>query len=120
MGNEVIQNYTANLILDNAASSSFQAKDKVIGYFKSFQQSMADIMNLLGDNEDKPLSEYDLPSNLKIPGGVTTSAELKSNLGFQMALSSWQADQEMILSQLLDSIKFEQTLENKLNNFMTT
>jgi hypothetical protein len=80
-------------------------RDKVLEFYGGFHAEMGSLMKTL-INEDAPL----------VLDGYTLDADAKSGAAGQYLINQWISEQEFIFSQLLDAYKFEQTLENKINN----
>lgn len=81
-----------------------RARDRVLGFYKSFQSEMGDLMKmLLDDSKDLELSGYKIP------------ADQKNGAAASYLINNWLDEQNFVFSQLLDAYKFEQSLENKLN-----
>lgn len=92
-------------LTDNLSSG----RDRVLAFYGDFKSEMATMMMQLLDDD----------SDLYI-GGVKIDSENKTGTAATYMLSEWQSEQDFVFSQLLDSYKFEQTLENKLNNISFT
>ena len=85
---------------------SVGSKDRVLDFYSDFRGEMANLMGVLTD------PEADLELN-----GFKLDAENKNGAAGSYLINEWLSEQEFIFSQLLESYKFEQTLENKINNF---
>jgi|GEM_PF-2055363 len=91
--------------LNEITGASGKARDRVLSYYESFQAKLKELMSMLtDDNKDLELDGYKIP------------AEQKNGAAGQYLVNNWLSEQEFIFSQLLDAYKFEQSLEQKLNN----
>jgi hypothetical protein len=89
--------------------SSGSGRDRVLDYYTDFRKELANLMtNMMDENEDLEL------------GGRIIPAEQKAGAAGTYLINSWVSDQEFVFSQLLESFKFEQSLENKINNLSFT
>jgi hypothetical protein len=98
----------ANL-MSNAAfeldAGQVKGQSRVIDFYKGFRSELGDLMkNLMNDEEDLSVGNYLIPAAHKHGAAGT------------YAINEWLSEQEFVFSQLLESIKFEQNLENKANN----
>ena len=85
--------------------SSGKSRDRVLGFYKGFQSELGELMKtLMDDSQDLVLD------------GKLIPADQKNGAAGTYLINNWLSEQEFIFSQLLDAYKFEQTLENKLNN----
>ena len=82
------------------------SKDRVLDFYGGFRAELGDLMKMLIDDE----------APLKL-GNYELSADAKHGTAGTYLINSWLSEQEFIFAQLLDAYKFEQTLENKINNF---
>jgi hypothetical protein len=81
------------------------SRNCVIEFYRDFKTSLADLMaNLMDDSEELTI------------GGVTIPVGQRGGAAEQYAVNEWLSEQEFIFSQLLESYKFEQSLESKINN----
>lgn len=92
-------------ISSNLPVGPSNARDRVLSYYEDFQAKLKELMLTL-TTDDKPL-ELD---GFKIP------ADQKNGAAATYLINNWLSENDFILSQLLDAYKFEQTLEQKLNN----
>lgn len=101
-------NSSVSMSLFPEASANFAnvSRDKVLNYYNGFRSSLSDVVGMLTDPE----------ADLQI-GSYLISADNKNGTAATYALNEWMSEQEFIFSQLLDAYKFQQTLENKVNNF---
>ena len=89
--------------------SSGSGRDRVLDYYTDFRKELSALMsNLMDDGQDLEL------------GGRIIPAEQKAGAAGTYLINSWVSDQEFVFSQLLESFKFEQSLENKINNLSFT
>ncbi|MFH1361973.1 MAG: hypothetical protein ABIH69_04900 [bacterium] len=82
------------------------SRNEVTDFYSGFKSSLADVMGMLTDEG----------SDLEV-GGYRIAADQKNGSAGTYLLNEWLSEQEFIFSQLLESYKFQQNLENKINNF---
>ncbi|PIS30438.1 hypothetical protein COT42_03040 [Candidatus Saganbacteria bacterium CG08_land_8_20_14_0_20_45_16] len=80
-------------------------RDVVLQFSKGFRSKLGDIMKMLvDDNADLEIGGYVIPADQKYGAAGT------------YLLNEWQSEQEFILSQLLEAVKFEQTCDKQVQN----
>jgi len=85
-----------------------KGQSQVVDFYKGFRSELAALMkNLMNDEEDLSIGTYLIPAAHKHGAAGT------------YAINEWLSEQEFVFSQLLESIKFEQNLENKANNLFS-
>jgi len=90
-------------------SKSGVGRDQVLGFYRDFRSELGDLMtNLMNDDEDLKL------------GGFTVPAENKTGAAGTFLMNNWMDDQNFVFGKLLDAFKFEQDLENKINNLFSS
>jgi len=97
---------TRGLFPEISANFSDVSRDRVLNYYSGFLSSLSDVMGMLTDED----------ADLQV-GSYLISAENKNGAAGTYALNEWMSEQEFVFSQLLDAYKFQQNLENKINNF---
>ena len=80
-------------------------QDQVLKYYKDYKSEMARLLLQIGDDN---VEEVEIM-------GVKTK---KNGLSFTYLWQEWMSQTEAQFGQMLSSLKFEQTLENKLNNML--
>lgn len=88
-------------IIDGGASP----KSRILEYYGDFRKTLSELLDSLSD-EKKDL----------VLNGRRLSAEEKNGAAGTYMIEEWKSEQDFIFSQLLESLKFGQSLENKLNN----
>ncbi len=82
------------------------SRNRVLDFYRDFRSELGDLMkNLMNDDEDLVVGGYRIDSGQKNGAAAT------------YLVNSWLSEQEFIFSQLLESYKFEQKLDDKINNF---
>lgn len=82
------------------------SRDRVLDFYGGFKSELGNLMQTLID----PDADLELD-------GFKLDASSKNGAAGTYLINEWLSEQEFIFSQLLESYKFEQTLENKINNF---
>ncbi len=101
MVNLIGANFGADFKLSGGVS-----RDKVLDFYGGFKSELGNLMQTLIDPE----------ADLELDG-FKLDADAKTGAAGTYLINEWMSEQEFIFSQLLESYKFEQTLENKINNF---
>jgi len=103
MDNGATNSLVPTLFPELSLGNTTRARDRVVDFYQSFQSELGRLMKELADPETEEV-EID---------GIRLQ---KDSMALSFLLPEWQDRNNFILSQLLEAYKFEQTLENKLNN----
>jgi hypothetical protein len=103
MSDQVTRNFLPAIMPELEINKASGSRDRVVEFFKDFQSEMKDLMKTLADDNVQEI-EID---------GIKVK---KDSTALSYLLPEHFSRQEFTLSSLLDAYKFEQTMENKLNN----